>query len=182
MVVFEAKKRGNVKRRAEYRRVRVYYKSLGQRKREELRRQRVLELSSQGLSLAQIALQVGVSPRTVQRDLGRSRASVECAFKREVRSLAEEDRARVLDQLEGLNPQQQFTKIRNLLSEKQHSATRRLVCHKLRVTFDVDAALAGRPALSFRPMPPVALVAPGVINFRQIVNGESRYIGQLTVN
>ncbi len=184
MAVFETKKtRGNSKREAEYRKIRVYYKSLEQLKREELRRLRVLELSGQGLTVAQIALQVGVSSRTVQRDLKTVGAFVEVAFKREMRSLAKKAGVEVLGQLEGLSPSEQFLKIRELLAEKMPSVKRsRRVCHKLRVTFDADAAMAGKSGFSFRPSLPVVLASPGVINFRQIVKGECRYVDQITVN
>lgn len=56
-----------------YRRINVYSKSTSQYKRERARRKQVLELSDKGLTQHEISLQLGVSSKTVYRDLKRQR-------------------------------------------------------------------------------------------------------------
>jgi DNA-binding NarL/FixJ family response regulator len=66
--VFDTKKHNNVKCKARYRRIGKYYKSLEKFKAEKHRRKQALELQNQGLTIKQIARQLGVSERTVKRD------------------------------------------------------------------------------------------------------------------
>jgi transcriptional antiterminator len=54
---------------AKYRKIGKYVKSIGQYKRERQRRQKVFQLYSRGYTQKQIAEQIGVSPKTVYRDL-----------------------------------------------------------------------------------------------------------------
>jgi DNA-binding CsgD family transcriptional regulator len=54
---------------ARYRKIGKYVKSIGQYKRERERRKIVFQLYSKGYTQKQIAEQIGVSPKTVYRDL-----------------------------------------------------------------------------------------------------------------
>jgi len=54
---------------AKYRQIHKYTKSIGQYKGERLRRKTVFQLYSQGLTQQAIAQELGVSPKTVYRDL-----------------------------------------------------------------------------------------------------------------
>ena len=69
MVVFDTEKHSNVKRRAEYRRIKKNYKTLEKFKQEKLRRGQILELQDQGLHLKEIAERLGVSESTIKRGL-----------------------------------------------------------------------------------------------------------------
>ncbi len=57
--------------RPDYRKIRSYYKSPRQYQKERARRRKALALAGQGLGLAEVAKALGVSSRTVQRDLAR---------------------------------------------------------------------------------------------------------------
>jgi DNA-binding CsgD family transcriptional regulator len=54
---------------AKYRQMHQYSKSIREYKKERERRQKVFQLYSQGYTQKQIAEQIGVSPKTVYRDL-----------------------------------------------------------------------------------------------------------------
>jgi DNA-binding NarL/FixJ family response regulator len=74
--VFDTKKHTNIKRRAEYRLIGKYHKSLLRFKEEKARRRRILELQDISLTIKQIALQLGVSERTVKRDLAKMKSYI----------------------------------------------------------------------------------------------------------
>jgi hypothetical protein len=177
--VFDTKKHSNIKRRAEYRRINKYIKSPEQAKREKTRRMRVLELWLKDWGIGRIASDLGVSKRTVDRDLDKLGETIKRRFDRSARAAAEEERLQMMRQLEGLSPVEQAKRInRELVNAKRFGVRRE--CHKLLVRIDVGAFNGGKNALSFKPKF-AALVAPYVINFQLVVDGDCRGIGQLRV-
>lgn len=70
--VFDTKKHSNVKKKAEYRRIHKNTKSLEKYKAEKERRKKILELQNQNLTIKQIAAQLEISERTVNRDLAKT--------------------------------------------------------------------------------------------------------------
>ena len=91
MSVFDKGKHSNVKRKAEYRRIGKYYKSVDKFKEERLRRKRVLELQDKGLTIKQIALLLGVGERTVKRDLAKAMPSLVRRQKQQLNELSGAD-------------------------------------------------------------------------------------------
>jgi hypothetical protein len=178
--VFDTKKHSNVKRKPEYRRIKKNFKSLEQTKREKARRERGLELCLAGWSGDQIAGALGVSRRTVQRDLEKMRETIKRRLAHAVRVGSDEERVRLNRELDGLGPVEQARRIGLQLSGTKKSGRRR-ECHKLLVKIDVDSFGEGKEALSFRPGFP-ALVPPYVINFVLVLKGDSRGVGQLVVS
>jgi AraC-like DNA-binding protein len=175
--VFDLKRHSNIKRGAEYRRIDKYVKSLEQTKRERVRRLRVLELWFLGWGVGKIALEVGVSKRTVHRDLERLGETIRRRFGRGVRVGVEEQRLALVRGLEGLSPVVQAKRL-NVLSHLRRGVRRE--CHKLLVKIDADALGVGGNALSFKPGF-AFLVAPYVINFQLVVGGDCFGVGQLRV-
>lgn len=178
--VFDTKKHTNVKRKAQYRRIDKYIKSLAKMKAEQARRMRVLELWIEGYKIWQIALELGVSKRTVNRDLKTQKCMIERRFKRSIGSLAELERQRILKQLDGLSLIEQAGWIRKYIEGRKAVGRCRRRCRKLLVIVDADAAVKGQNALKLKPKLP-ALVAPYVINFQLIVEGKREFIGQVGV-
>jgi hypothetical protein len=178
--VFDTKRHCNVKSKPSYRLIRTNYKSPGRVKKERLRRNRVLKLWIGDVKVKDIAVELGVSERTVKRDLARIRASVERRLARRFRLLGEEERLWFLGSLEGLSPVEQIRRSCEKLAEIRKSAKVKR-SSKILVTFDTDALRAGRPCLKFRPSMPVSFVPPGVLNFRVILDGKNWYVGQFAL-
>ena len=178
--VFDTRRHSNVKSKPAYRLVNVNYKSIEKAKQEKQRRRRVFELWIGDLTIKKIAAKLGVSERTVDRDLAWMRSSVNRAFARRFGLLAEEERLQLLSELNGLSRDEQIKRMSEKLAVMQKIA-RVKRCSKLLVTLDADAALAGRAALKLKPSPPVCLISPAVLNLRVIVKGEIRYAEQIAL-
>ena len=179
--IFDTRRHTNVKAKAAYRRIGKNFKGLDQLKKERLRRLKVLELQRKGLKNKQIAAELKVSESTVKRDLAKLRPTIERAFRRALNSSAEAERQQLIKKLSGLPPDKQAKLIAEFLAGRQNLVGRKRVCCKLTVTFDVDAALKGQEAIKFKPPLPLSLASSGVINFRILHEGKSRYVNQLTL-
>jgi hypothetical protein len=177
-MVFDTKKH-SIKAKAEYRRIDKYFKSLQKTRLEEKRRKKVLECWLAGYSTRRIAYEVGVSNRTVNRDLAKLSSTIKRRYARLLGSVAENERIQITKYLEGLNPVEQIKWIGKYL-DAQAFKSRRRSCRKLLIVINADAVDNGVGVLGFKPKSP-ALVAPYVINFRLVLRGESRFVGQLQV-
>lgn len=72
-MVSDSNKCRRVKPKTEYKRIHKYHKSVKKKKEEQERWKRVLELWDKGLTIKQIIVLLGVSERTVERDLVKAR-------------------------------------------------------------------------------------------------------------
>ncbi len=140
---------------------------------------RVLDLWLKDWGIGRIASDLGVSTRTVERDLEKLGETIKRRFERWARAASEEERVQMMKQLEGLSPVEQAKRINQQLANTRKFGVRR-ECHKLLVRVDADAFNMGKNALSYKPKFP-ALIAPYVINFQLVVDGDCRGIGQLRV-
>lgn len=122
--VFDTKKRYNIKRKAKYRLINKYTKSLLQYKKEEARRRRVFELWSRGYTVTQIAAELHTSSRTVNRVRKELSPKIERQFQRSLDCLVEEARLAVLTPLNGLSISRQ-TLLINEYFVKQHGLLKR---------------------------------------------------------
>jgi DNA-binding CsgD family transcriptional regulator len=77
-----------------YRKIRVYTKSLRRYQKERLRRRKVRVLTLKGLSQKQIALQLGVSTRTVMRDWKKVEPYAKTQLNKEMKKFCEQYRAK----------------------------------------------------------------------------------------
>jgi len=84
-----------------YRKNERYFKSIKQYKKERQRRKRVRELSKQGLTYPQIAKTLGVSEKTVYRDIKKMWPYILGQFRKEWRRFDDEHQKELSAQLEG---------------------------------------------------------------------------------
>lgn len=172
--VFDTKKHSNVKRNAEYRRIRKYTKSLGKFKAEKLRRQQALELQNQGLSIKQVALRLGVSERTVKRDLKKAMLYVK---KVRTQMLRRESRL-ALEQFQAMGLKQQLEYAKQYEKQKRRWLKPRRCC-SLEINIDLDQALLGKYAMSFKPKLPVEMCENGKITIELSALGKKQKIARI---
>ena len=91
-----------------YRRMNAYFKSRKQYKKERQRRKRVRQLSAKGFTYPQIANKLGVSEKTVYRDMKKIWPYILGQFRREWRQFDEEQQRRLNQALDGKPPFQQW--------------------------------------------------------------------------
>ena len=174
--VFDTKKHTNVKRKAEYRRIRKYHKGLAKFKAEKVRRKQVLQLQYQNLTIKQIAEYLNVSERTVKRDL----ATVTPYIKKKRTQLIRQENEAVIRQLDGMSLKKQIEFIHELL-ERHRRIFKVRKCSSLLVTIDVDATLAGEYAVSFKPRLPVDMLENGRITLELAACGRKQAIARIYV-
>jgi hypothetical protein len=175
--VFETKKHTNVNRKAEYRRVGKYYKGLERFKVEKARRSQILELLHQGLTIRQIAEQLQLSVRTVNRDLAKMKSYINKQHARLIRQ-ADEDS---LDYFNSLSLKQQTEYMLRCRDVKRRMVKTR-TCKALLITIDVDKALGGRySAVTFKPDLPVEMLDNGKITLQLQAQGRTQPIARIYV-
>lgn len=179
--VFDTKKHTNIKRKAEYRRIGKYYKSPERFKAEKDRRKRILELQDQGLTVGQIAGQLNVSERTVERDLAAMRLSINRHRTRLIRQASEEE----LGYFNGLSLKGQLDYLCRLRDVKKRVLKIRS-CKSLVITLSVDKAFGGRYVpVKFKPDLPVEVLDNGRITIELEACGRKQpvariYVGKIT--
>ncbi len=174
--VFDTKRHSNVKRRAEYRRISVYYKGVDKFKAEKARRRRVVDLQDEGLSIRQIAQRLGVSERTVKRDFAR----VEPYVKKQWTQLQREVDEESLERFMGLSFKAQLKEINRLMKWRRKIAkthTRKT----LTVTIDLDSVFAGRYGVKFKPDLPINIAENGKITLELETGGLKQAIARIYV-
>jgi DNA-binding transcriptional MerR regulator len=174
MAVFDTEKHSNVKRRAEYRRIKKNYKTLKKFKQEKLRRGQILELQDQGLHLKEIAERLEVSESTIKRDLLKMRRFIKGQFN----IVAREASMQSLSEFQSLSFKKQLSFVRELV-ERERVCRRVRMCSALVVTVDFDAALQGRYALKFKPHLPVDMVEDSKITVEVQVCGRRQILGRM---
>jgi transcriptional regulator with XRE-family HTH domain len=174
LVVFDTEKHSNVKRRAEYRRIKKNYKTLEKFKQEKLRRGQILELQDQGLHIKEIAERLGVSESTIKRDLSKMRRYIKGQFN----IVAREASMQSLSEFQSLSLKKQLSFVRELV-ERERVMRRVRRCSALVVTVDFDAALEGRYALKFKPRLPVDMVEDSRITVEVQVCGRRQILGRM---
>ncbi len=182
--VFVVMKRGNAKSCAEYRRMGKYFKSVERYRLERERRRRVLQLHWQGKSLREIALELGVSERTVKRDFAKVKPYYDGQLRRFLDEMAAEQHREVLKMLDGLSLSKRLEFITKLLRVRKQSRRNRRrsgdACMSL--TVDVDAALKGAAALSCDPVSLSLDGRPLRIDIQLKINDKVLNLGNLSLS
>jgi hypothetical protein len=174
--VFDTKRHSNVKANAEYLRIGKYYKGLDKFKAEKHRRKRLLELQNQGLPIKQIAMQLRVSERTVKRDL----AKIMVYVKKKRTQLLHSESDAALERFNAMSLKEQLRYVSELEEQKRRVyKTRR--CSSLLITIDLDAALSGNYAMSFKPKLPLDMLENGRITIELIAHGKKQAISRIYV-
>jgi len=172
--VFDTKKHCNVKRKAAYRRISKYFKSLDKFKAEKLRRKQVLELHNQGLTIVQVAFRLGVSERTVQRDLKK----VMLYVKKVRTQMLRHESLLAVEQFQAMGLKQQVECAVEYEQEKRRLRRPRR-CRSLHVTIDLDDALTGKYALRYKPKLPVEMRENGKITIELSAHGKKQKVARI---
>jgi len=165
-----------------YRRKHAYVKGIEQYWKERTRRKQVWELSGK-LKQNEIAEKLGVSVRTVQRDVAKVRRYYRGQFNRFVRQLKEEKIQQVRAVLEGKTPIEQLKILSNLLAQqRKEEESRKRFMRTFFIIIDLDDMTNGFP--SFR-----TFYASPYVNFKEgvqfvircIKNGQKHDLGGWTL-
>lgn len=135
-----------------YRLVNVYHKSTGQYWKERNRRKKVLSLHCKGLTYPEIAEELGISAKTVYRDLYKIRPYYTRLINNRIRKFHEGSRLRLQEKMAGMNLLQQADFMIDQI--KLHNAictVRKYIRHKIKVIINMDDMTDGYP--SIRPWP-----------------------------
>jgi transposase len=170
---FDTKRHGNVKSKADYRRVKKYYKSAGRWRVERERRKRVLRLREEGLSYAEIAERLSVSERTVKRDMAKMKPYYERKVRSYWRRLEADRRAELEAKLEGLSLVQRFNILtKEIVKQKNLFEERKYRRSMMTLTVDLDNTTSGFPAVDASPKPPFEVKMPFTINLEFVKEGK----------
>lgn len=144
----------DIKRRKgpRYRKINRYYKSIQRYKKERARRKRAYQLWDKGFTYPQIAEKLGVSERTVLRDIHKVRPY----YMRQLRSLSrqfqEERRRELTEKMEGLSLSQRFSLLTDEMIKRQNLfKIREYHRHSLVLTIDMDDITEGCPSITQWP-------------------------------
>lgn len=161
------------RRKATYRKIKKYYKSIRQYKKERLRRKLCWLLSGK-YTQTEIAEMLGCSRRTVIRDMNRIKPYY-YRMTRSYLSKIEQQKIRELElKLEGKNPVQQLKILTDALIEQQNLMRQREYNrHVIKFYFDLDYVDPdGCPQLRMWPNHPANLTLPYILQFHFIKDGK----------
>lgn len=175
----------NVKK-ASYRKVLVYTKSMERYLKERERRRQVRLLAEKGHTQKQIARELGVSTRTIKRDWDKIRPYVKGQTRKEIRQVVAERQREFERRYEGLTVNEELRLLKQDIREaakKAHAlqgSTRRRELHQQTVQqldyiFDLDSPTADGFSHVIVPAQGSIALAGGVgMKFYAIKNGEKR--------
>lgn len=179
-------RRGNVKSNAEYRRIGKYVKSLRRCRLERERRRRVMYLHMAGLTMGEIAVELGVGLRTVKRDFARVKPYFKSQLKHQVEELDAGAREEFLKQFEGLSMSDRLALIDRVMRAFGSGRCNRRRAARgnevgLVLTVDADVALAGGAALSLNKENSILKVASLRLDVQLKIHGRILKLGGLTI-
>lgn len=174
--VFDTKRRLKGRSKPGYRRVHKNIKSSKQYWLERNRRARVMDLLEQHLTYRQIAAKLGVSERTVKRDIAKIRPYYERRVKHFLNAADQEQHAKFEAELEGLSPKEQLKLLKLRVKENQYLLTNLLkqrdyLRHQLSITIDLDDLSSGFPKIEHKPQMPFKVEFPFKISLEFKKNG-----------
>jgi hypothetical protein len=170
-VAFDTERHTNVKKKAGYRRIHSYYKSVEQYKAEKQRRAVATALWREGCSLGQISERLGVSVSTVKRDRGKVSRHLKGEQNAAFRD--EDD----LFRIDFLN--WPIQKQCAYFKREREQRERMLKCRSLTITLDIDAALADRCPVVFKPKLPVMILDNARITLELVICGKRQFLGRM---
>jgi len=123
----------------EYRKINTYTKSIEQYWKERNRRKQAWELSGKGFTYKQIAEKLGVSERTIKRDMRKLRRHYIGQFNKKKRAIFEKQRNQVSQLLEGLSLSQRFHVLTGLMVEqRKRQRANEYKRHLMKIIVDMD--------------------------------------------
>jgi hypothetical protein len=165
----------------EYRVINKYVKSKKQYWKERSRRKKAWELSNK-LTYKQIAEKLGVSEKTVQRDIRKIQPYYRRLSQKYFRELQQERIMKLETELEGKNLHQRFKILTRKWIEYQNLLkVRKYVRHLIKVVIDMNDLTEGCPKITFWPQHWSGELP---IHLRFIVkhDGEKEVLGSMTLN
>lgn len=164
----------------QYRKIGRYVKSIKQYKRERLRRKKVRALSSKGMTYSQIAKELGISERTVARDMKKQRCYQIGQFHKALRKIEQDQIDKFNRETAHLNPIKKFQVLTDLLLKQQSLfKMREYNQHTIKITIDMNDITDGCPSIHFWPKPPWSLTKPIHFDFYVEHDGETKCLGGL---
>ncbi len=173
--VFDNSRRLQERKGPEYRRINRYYKNKDQYWRERNRRKKCWELSGQGFNYKQIAEKLGVSEKTVQRDLKKIRPYY-FRLSRNYFSNLEQERIKEFDaKLEGKTLHQRYKFLSEAIVEQRKLwKIREYKRHSQIISVDMTQQEYGIPKISFIPRGKQTLAYPYKIRVHVKANFEGK--------
>jgi transposase len=168
----------------DYRRIKRYYKTSGQYWKERNRRKHILcLLDEENLNQRQIAKRLGVSERTVKRDVAKIRPYQERMFRHQLRLLQKEDDEKFEADLAGKTPLEQLKILaRKMAQRNKVLKMREYYHHQIYMSIDLDKAVNGFPEVRIWPQNSTATYRmPLTINCRYIKNKKTICIESMTL-
>jgi DNA-binding CsgD family transcriptional regulator len=158
---FTTKPHEKPRKKAEYRKIKTYYKSHKRYQKERKRRKKALELSEQGLTYKAIAKQLGISERTVKRDIAKIKPYYERKLKNLYRRLQPEKRAYFESKTKEKTLRQKKAILEyEVAKQKRQREGQDYRCSKLVLVIDLDKCKNGIPSIFFDPKPPFSVQMP----------------------
>jgi DNA-binding CsgD family transcriptional regulator len=163
-----------------YRRMSHYVKSIRQYKRERARRKRVRQLSGEGKTYPQIAKELGISERTVARDMKKMSHYQIGQFHKALRKLEQDQIDKFNKETAHLNPVQKFQVLTELLIKRQSIfKMREYNRHQIKIIINMNDLTDGCPSITFWPKPPWSLTHPIYFDFYVEHGEQTKCVGGL---
>jgi transposase len=181
--LFSVRRRVKVANKPDYRRINRYYKTSLQYRKERNRRKQILcLLETQGLSQRQIAGRLGVSERTVKRDVAKIRPYQERRFRHQLRLLNRESDEKFEAELAGKTPLEQLKILAQKMAQRNKVLKmREYYHHQSYVSIDLDKLTDGFPEVRIWPKQgEVSFKLPITLNLRFVKNKKTISIGKMT--
>ncbi len=175
---------GLVRKKASYRRVEKYYKTTGQYWKERKQRLGVLcLLEKEQLTQRQLAERLGVSERTVRRDIAKLRSYQESKFRHQLKLWNREWGEKLGAELAGKTVFQQLKTLEQKATQYSKALKMRdYYRHQIYVSLDVDKLVYGFPEVRFWPKNFGKFSKPITINFQYVKNKKQFPFSKITIN
>jgi len=166
-----------------YRRISTYTKSIRQYWRERKRRKQVSQLSSEGHTYTEIADKLGVSLKTVQRDMKKVSRYYHGQLNKAWRIMKEERQRKWARELEGLSIWQQYKIVTGRLAKHQKIMRgREYKRHLMKIVIDMDDLRHDVfPTLKVWPETITSVILPLHVQIILRSDGQNMKYGSFTV-
>ena len=169
----------------DYRRIKRYYKTSGQYWKERNRRRQILcLLEEENLNQPQIAKRLGVSERTVKRDVAKIRPYQERKFRHQSRLLQKENDEKFEAELADKTSLEQLKILARKMAERDKVLKmREYYRHQIYISIDLDKAVNGYPEIRIWPQKSNATYRmPLTVNIRYVKNKKAIPFRSMTIS
>jgi len=166
-----------------YRTINRYTKSIAQYWKERNRRKQAWHLSGKGFTYKQIAAKLGVSEKTIQRDMHKISRYYIGQFHKACNEIDAERQRRITEKLEGLTLSQGFSLLTKLVIEqRKRQSAQEYKRHLIKIIIDMDDLKHGViPNLKMWPRNVRSIVMPLHVQVLLRIEGKHFKYGGFTV-